>query len=66
MRGDAVQHPASVERAREWLASEQAEINHKRVELLEQFGSMRPPQASKSFVQDCHKEAELLNQRLGG
>lgn len=62
--GDVVS-PPDIERGKELLAAEQAAINRRRRELLQQMAAFRPPMATKSTVYEWKENIEKFNQQLG-
>ena len=65
MESSDVVSPPDIERGKEFLAAEQATINRKRGELLQQMASFRPPMATKSTVYEWKEHIEKLNVQLG-
>ena len=66
MESSEVLSPLDLKRGKELLAAEQAAINRRRRELLQQMTSLRPPMATKSTVYEWKEHIEKLNQQLGG
>ena len=65
MESDEVVSPADLERQKDFLAAEQAAVNRRREELLQQMAGFRPPITTKSAVYEWKESVEKLNQQLG-
>ena len=57
--------PPELERQKELLAAEQATVNQRREDLLQQMAGFRPPITTKSAVYEWKENVEKLNQQLG-
>ena len=64
MESGEVLSPPDLERQKELLAAEQAAINRRRGELLQQMVEFRPPAATKSAIYEWKENIESLNQQL--
>ena len=65
MESSKVVSPPELERQKELLATEQAAVNRRREELLQQMAGFRPPITTKSAVYEWKENVEKLNQQLG-
>ena len=66
MESSEVVSPPDLERQKEFLAAEQATVNRRREELLQQMAGFRPPVTTKSAVYEWKESVEKLNHQLGG
>ena len=65
MDSSEVVSPPELERQRRLLAGEQAAVNRRREELLQQMAGFRPPITTKAAVYEWKEDVEKLNQQLG-
>ena len=65
MESSEVVSPPEMERQKELLAAEQAAVNRRREDLLQQMAGFRPPVTTKSAVYEWKENVEKLNQQLG-
>ena len=65
MESSEVVSPPELERQKALLAAEQAAVNRRREELLQQMAGFRPPITTKSVVYEWKENVEKLNQQLG-
>ena len=65
MESSEVVSPPELERQKTLLAAEQAAVNRRREELLQQMAGFRPPITTKSAVYEWKENVEKLNQQLG-
>ena len=65
MESSEVVSPPELERQKELLSAEQAAVNRRREELLQQMAGFRPPVTTKSAVYEWKENVEKLNQQLG-
>ena len=65
MESSDVVSPPELEREKELLAAEQAVVNGRREELLQQMAEFRPPTTTKSAIYEWKQDVEKLNHQLG-
>ena len=65
MESSEVVSPPELERQKELLATEQAAVNRRREELLQQMACFRPPITTKAAVYEWKENVEKLNKQLG-
>ena len=65
MESDEVLDPSDIRKQKDLLAAEQASVNRRRGELLQQMLGFRPPVATKAALYEWKENIESLNQQLG-
>ena len=65
MESEEILRPAEMESLKELLSAEQAAVQRRRMDLLQQMAELRPPRATKTIVYEWGESMEKLHQQLG-
>ncbi|XP_062515784.1 coiled-coil domain-containing protein 180-like isoform X2 [Corticium candelabrum] len=65
MNSSKIVNPPEVRRLMTLLTVEQAQLNKRRLELIDKMSVMKPPSATKTFVYDWHSSLQRVQKEFG-